>query len=148
MIRPMIAEDIPRLIEMGKDFHREATSYHPFVFSEEKLISLGYQILDDFNFMCLVHEGGEIDGMIAGAIYEQFFSFDLTAAELFLFVDKSRRGAVIGKRLVSAFEMWATSRGAREIRVGVSSGITPDRTVGFYEHLGYHRTAIQLRKVL
>ena len=147
MIRPMVEGDIPTLIDMGERFYKESPEYKLYPFSKEKLHRLGYQILNDIDYICLVYDKGGIKGMLAGALYEQFFSYGRLASELFIFVDQNARGAVAGKRLIQAFEMWANSKGATEIRVGVSSGITPDRTVGFYERLGYYHTAIQLRKV-
>jgi GNAT superfamily N-acetyltransferase len=148
VIRPMTEDDIPDLIRMGKRFYDESPEYKRYNFAQEKLYQLGLWALTEPDRMCLVYDKGGIQGMMYGMVYQQYFSTDLTASELFLFVDQDRRGALIGKRLVSAFEHWAHSMNAREIRVGVSAGINPDRVVGFYRALGYSLTASQLRKVL
>tara|TARA_R110000787_G_scaffold63838_8_gene144682 strand:- start:378 stop:824 length:447 start_codon:yes stop_codon:yes gene_type:complete len=148
MIRPMAREDIPTLIEMGRRFYEESPMYKIHAFSAPKLKWLGETYLNSLDYVALVYDKDGIQGMMAGCVYEQFFSRDLTASEMFLFVDQNRRGALIGKRLVEAFEVWAEAMGAKEIRVGVSAGIDTTRVVGFYQALGYDPTATQLRKVL
>tara|TARA_Y100001938_G_C8050326_1_gene411333 strand:- start:35 stop:481 length:447 start_codon:yes stop_codon:yes gene_type:complete len=148
VIRAMKEDDLPYLIKMGERFYNETPEYRKYKFDEIKLKQLGWICLTQPENICLVYDKGGIKGMMSGAVYEQFFSFDLTASELFLFVEKTARGALIGKKLIKAFELWANSMGAKETRVGVSSAITPDRTIGFYKVLGYCNTATILRKEL
>jgi len=148
VIRPWNEDDLDALIEMGAGFHDEAHSYHNFKFSPHRVMESFFMVLERHDQVGLCYDDGGIRGAIAGAIYPQFFSKGLTASELFVFVEPTARGGVIGKRLLSAFEEWAKAMGASEIRVGVSSGIKQERTVGLYEKLGYTPTATQLRKVL
>lgn len=148
MIRPMTVEDIPRLIEMGRDFHKESDQYNLYSFCEEKLWDMGIAALEESHQMCIVHDRNGVDGMLYGFAYEQFFSRDMSASEVFVFVSQDARGALIGKRLIKAFELWAASLGVKEMRVGVSAGITTERTVGFYEKLGYDYNSTMLKKVL
>ena len=148
MIRGMTEDDLPHLIKMGERFYNETPEYKLYKFEKAKLQELGWRCLTEPDSICLVYDKKGIKGMLAGGVYEQFFSFDLTASELFLFVEKTARGALIGKRLITGFEFWANSMGARETRVGVSSAIKTDRTIGFYKTLGYCETANILRKEL
>jgi GNAT superfamily N-acetyltransferase len=148
VIRPWEEDDLDALLALGSRFYDEAQSYRNFKFSPHKVMENFFFILERHDQVGLCYDDGEIKGAIAGAIYPQFFSKGLTASELFLFVDHGARGGVIGKRLVNAFENWAMAMGANEIRVGVSSGIKQERTIGLYEKLGYTSTATQLRKVL
>lgn len=137
------------MIEMGMAFHAEAQSYHNFKFSPQRVMENFFLILERHDQVGLLyHDDEEIKGLLGGAIYPQFFSKGLTASELFVYVKPSARGGLIGKRLMDSFENWAFAMGASEIRVGVSSGIKQERTVGLYEKLGYTPTATQLRKVL
>lgn len=148
MIRPWNEDDLDALIEMGMRFHNEAESYHNFKFSPHRVMENFFIILERHDQIGLVYDDGGIRGAIAGAIYPQFFSKGLTASELFVFVEPTARGGIIGKRLIGALELWARDMGASEIRLGVSSGIKPERTIGLYEKFGYTPTATQLRKVL
>lgn len=148
MIRPWDENDLDALIEMGMRLHNEAKAYHNFKFSPQRVMETFYAILNNSFQVGLCYDDGGIKGAMAGAIYPQFFSKGLTASELFVFVEQDARGGVIGKRMIAAFETWAINMGASEIRVGVSSGIKSERTVGLYRKLGYNPTATQLRKVL
>ena len=144
----MTLDDMPDLIRMGKKFYEESPEYKRFSFNEDKLHTLGHWAITEPDSICIVYDKNGIQGMMYGMVHEQYFSLDKSAGELFLFVNQDRRGALIGKRLVSAFEAWAHSMNAIDIRVGVSAGITPDRVVGFYKALGYTSNATMLRKEL
>lgn len=148
VVRPWVEDDLDALIDMGRRFHDEAEAYHNFEFSPHRIMQNFFAVLGSHDQVGLCYDDGGIKGAIAGAIYPQFFSKGLTASELFLFVEQTARGGVIGKRLIRAFETWAISMGACEIRVGVSAGIKSERTIGLYGKLGYNPTATQLRKVL
>ena len=148
MIRPWTEEDLDPLIAMGQRFYNEAEAYNNFEFSPYRIMQSFFAVMKSTEQVGLCYEKDGIKGAIAGAIYPQFFSKGLTASELFVFVEPTTRGGVIGKRLINAFEQWANSMGASEIRLGVSAGIATKRTVGLYEKLGYTPTATQLRKVL
>ena len=93
MIRGMKEDDLPHLIKMGERFYNETPEYKLYRFEETKLQELGWQCLTEPNSICLVYDKNGIKGMLAGGVYEQFFSFDLTASELFLFVEKNARVA-------------------------------------------------------
>ena len=58
-----------------------------------------------------------------------------------LVVDASYRHRGAGRRLVAAFESWASSRGATHLTV--RSNIIRPESHGFYERLGYTRTKTQ-----
>lgn len=149
MIRPMTLDDLPRLIEMGREFYDESEEYKLYSFDEDKLVALGHLAMEGEYAICLVHErDGTVDGMLYGFAYEQFFSEDMSASEMFVFASKDARGAFIGKRLLMAFELWAESLGVKEMRVGVSAGITTERTIGLYKKLGYNYNSTMLKKAL
>ena len=148
MIRPWTEEDLDPLIAMGQRFYNEAEAYNNFEFSPYRIMQSFFAVMKSTEQVGLCYDKDGIKGAIAGAIYPQFFSKGLTASELFVFVEPTTRGGVIGKRLINAFEQWANSMGARETRVGVSSAIKTDRTIGFYKTLGYCETANILRKEL
>lgn len=148
MIRPWLESDLDALIEMGQRFYEEAESYSNFKFSPQAVMENFYGVMNSPHQLGICYDKSGIKGAMCGAVYQQFFSKGLTASELFVFVEPNVRGGVIGKKLIKAFEQWAIGMCASEIRVGVSSGIKPQRIVGLYEKLGYTLTATQLRKVL
>ena len=47
------------------------------------------------------------------------------------------RGSRVGLQLRRAFEKWAKDRDAAEVCMGVSSGLSADKTGGMLQKLGY-----------
>ena len=124
----MTAQDIPVLIDMGAAMHKESR-YEKLDFDPEKLRHLGTNMLDQPDgWLCLVAErDSEVIGFCIGYVAPHFFGNDLP----------EHRGGMIGARLVKAYDAWCSEKGVKEPLLGVSAGITPDRTGQLYERLGY-----------
>lgn len=60
--------------------------------------------------------------LMLGEINPAFFSDDLAANDVLLFVDPSFRSNGIAKKLLDDFSQWAEVRGAKLITVGQSTG--------------------------
>jgi GNAT superfamily N-acetyltransferase len=70
-------------------------------------------------------------GMAAG----RWFARERGVVQLWgMWVEPARRGERVGERLVAAMRSWATTRGARFIRVGVVDG---SPAIAVYERLGF-----------
>ena len=138
MIRPMTAQDIPVLIDMGAAMHEESR-YANLDFDPEKLRLLGETMLGDpDSWLALVAErDGDIIGFCCGYVAPHFFGNELTSGDLAIYVVSEHRGGTIGARLVKEYTAWCEAQGVREPLLGVSAGITPDRTGQLYERLGY-----------
>ena len=138
MIRPMTAQDIPVLIDMGAAMHKESR-YEKLDFDPEKLRSLGTNMLDQPDgWLCLVAErDSEIIGFCIGYVAPHFFGNNLTSGDLAIYVVPEHRGGMMGARLVKAYDAWCSEKGVKQPLLGVSAGITPDRTGQLYERLGY-----------
>lgn len=93
----------------------------------------------------------EIDGAIRGGmlgfISEYYFSRELFAIDLFLYVDADfRRGlmsGVVARRLFQAYRDWALAQGVCEVRICVSTGIALEGSHRFFSsmdmlHIGGH----------
>ena len=61
----------------------------------------------------------------------------------YLAVDENRRGAGLGKQLMSSAENWLREHGAVKVHLMVRS--TNEAVLGFYEHLGYEDANVQVR---
>ena len=147
MIRPMTAQDIPVLIGMGAAMHGESR-YAKLDFDPEKLRGLGETILGDpDSWLALVAErDSEIIGFCIGYVAPHFFGNDLTSGDLAIYVMPEHRGGTIGARLVKLYTGWCEAKGVKEPLLGVSAGITPERTGRLYERLGYTEKYIIYKK--
>jgi GNAT superfamily N-acetyltransferase len=134
MIRPMTAQDIPVLIDMGAAMHKESR-YAKLDFDPGKLRDLGETILGNPEaWLVLVAErDGGIIGFCIGYVAPHFFGNDLTSGDLAIYVMPEHRGGTIGARLVKLYTSWCEAQG----RQG-----TYARCVGGH-HAGADRAAIR-----
>jgi GNAT superfamily N-acetyltransferase len=150
MIRPARQDDLPQLLELGRRMHQESV-YRDFEFCERRLTSYLAMVLDTPGRYCLhvAEREGRIVGFLAGYLEPFLFGRETVAHDTAFFVDRSQRGTTTAKRLIDAFRGWARERGARELCLGVSSGIEPERVGAFYERLGLSRAgAIYKQRLL
>jgi hypothetical protein len=81
---------------------------------------------------------GVPNSIFLGSIGEHYFGTDLIAADTVWYVSAQSRGSRVGLQLLRAFEKWAKERKAAEIYVGVSSGLSADKTGAMLQKLGYN----------
>ena len=138
MIRPMTAQDIPVLLVLGAEMHKESR-YANLDFDPQKLWQLGETMLGNPEawLALVVERDGDIIGFCCGYVAPHFFGTELTSGDLAIYVVPEQRGGTIGARLVKKYTAWCEAQGVREPLLGVSAGITPDRTGQLYERLGY-----------
>jgi GNAT superfamily N-acetyltransferase len=135
-----VSHDVSVLVDLGAELHAEsAYSFLPYDRRTVRELVLGY--VDDHETRCgLVATRGElVVGMIGGYLTTYYFCSERLVSDEVLFVRQDRRGGAAAVRLIRGLERWAAARGARELCLGVSTGIRPDRTGRFYEHLGFAR---------
>ena len=140
IIRPATEADVPRVYELSEGIFNESVYARTCVYSPEKVAHLVTQVIlpnPDRWFLHLAEKDGSIIGMYAGFLTEYYFSQDLMACDLALFVDPSKRGSIAAVRLIQAFEEWAFAQGAKEICPATSTMVAPERTASLYKLLGY-----------
>jgi GNAT superfamily N-acetyltransferase len=145
----MTAQDIPVLLVLGAAMHGESR-YAKLDFDPEKLRGLGETILGDpDSWLALVAErDSEIIGFCIGYVAPHFFGNDLTSGDLAIYVVPEHRGGMIGAMLVKLYTGWCEARGVKEPLLGISAGITPERTGQLYERLGYTERYIIYKKTI
>jgi GNAT superfamily N-acetyltransferase len=80
---------------------------------------------------------GEMVGFICGVVFESPFNNIIRASDLGLYIKPGTRSAVVGKRLVEAYEEWARDLGATQCWLGQSTGNRIEETADYYRRLGY-----------
>jgi GNAT superfamily N-acetyltransferase len=97
-------------------------------------------------FMAIARDEGAPVGLISGVIGAYPFSDELRACCETLFVLPEFRGRYAGVRLLRSFDAWATACSARSIYLGISTGISPDRTARLLARIGYAALGQTFRK--
>ncbi len=107
-----------------------------------------HRIGNHFNQCCFVYEveGEGIVGAVIGAIVPYFFGNDLIACDDAIYVKEKFRNFYAARKLINKFSEWGKSKGAKEICLGLSSGLATDRTKKLYEYLGFESHGYILKK--
>lgn len=139
-VRPATIEDLPHIINMAADMHTESR-YRTTTFVPGRLGQIAASLMHNPDgFAYVAEQDGELIGcMLAQIMREPWFSLEAVAYEYGVYVKPEHRGTSAGGRMVKAFKEWAVERGAMLIDLGISTGITEDRTGAFYERLGFKR---------
>lgn len=131
MIREARFVDIPRLVDLGVRFMREANYAALLPPDRTRQAKVMRQLIGDANGLILVSENeNEIEGMLGAVIMQHPFSAQWVMQELFWYLRPDRRGA--GIRLLKKAEDWARSSGATRIIL-----VAPSKRIArFYRKTG------------
>lgn len=120
-------------LRIGREMHI-AAGYKDFVWDKDKFLAF----LETPNvYAALYSIGDEYVGGMVGFTAGQYFSTDLVAKDLGLFIEEYYRGGSGAIKLIKDFEKWAIEKGAKEIYLSQSTGLKIEATKKFYESLGY-----------
>lgn len=139
--------DMDQIMALGRRLHAEgwyaSLDYDPETLRE----TLDHAMAAD-NMLALVLEAadGKLAGFFLAAETRHFFGRDHYACDLACYVAPEHRGGPGFVRMVRAYEAWCRIRGVREIHIGVSSGVTAERTARMFTKLGYSTPAMAFRK--
>lgn len=148
MIRRALLSDIPAIVELGRAMHAESRTHSGLSFNPGKVVQLLVGMLGK-PLTCLVlvsENAGEIEGGALAFIEPHWFSDDLIAQELALYVSPGKRGTLRAARLVAAIDAWAQGMGAHLLQAGCTTGVAAERTIELYERLGFSRVAIGVER--
>jgi len=144
-IRPVTTHDTDAVLIMAEAMHAESPRFRNKNFLPEKTINIVAHLASNGGGF-VAELDGELVGMIGGVLVPHFFSDFKYACDLVVFVKPDHRGSTVAIRLVKTFEKWAFENGAEEVVLGVSTGVSQERTVCVYQHLGYTLASYSLVK--
>ncbi len=145
-IRFATLEDVPAVVEAGREFHA-MTRFAAYEYNVERLsenlrgvISAGQNKNGTHCFFVAEDDQGKFCGGLIGCAERHFFSHQLVASVIHYDVLPDKRMSGAGLKLLTAFRKWAENRGAFELSVGVNSGIDMDKMDRFFKRLGFEQT--------
>jgi len=141
MIRQATAEDVPRLVEMGRRFRSETGYAKVLAENPAKMAELATQLAASGGLLVSEREG-ELVGMLGYVVYPHFISGESTAGEVFWWVEPEHRGE--GLKLLKEAERRAKAVGAEKMQM-----IAPtDRVATLYLRLGYEFVEASYQRAL
>jgi GNAT superfamily N-acetyltransferase len=129
--------DLPALLALAQRMHAEgAYSFLPFDPKKVALLFVACGAMKD-HFAAVADRGGAPVGFLGGKLATYPFCNETLATDLGFFVAPEHRASTAAVRLLRAFRAWAKERGAREVSLGVSSGVDVERIGALYERMGF-----------
>jgi len=137
LIRPVEEADRHAVLDLCRRMLEES----PYAFlpcDDDKLARCFDAYLADRENRCglAAVDEGVVIGVLAGYLSEYLFCRERIACDQIVYVVPGRRGTAAAARLVRAFQQWAATRGARELALGVSGSLEPERVGRLYQRLG------------
>lgn len=129
-------DDAPALAALGEMLH-DTSSYAGIPYNRAKVEDLMRNLAAGAGVVFVVRREGEIVGGIAGSVAAWWFSDELHGYEFSFFVRPDARNAFASIKLISAFRIWCKARGAKKLRMGITTGIHEDSTGKFYRLLDF-----------
>lgn len=143
-LRQATKADIPEILDIGTNLHGESRyagmPYDRATFTRSLEGLFAMQERGKFLILVTVDSEGHIFGGLIGGLESNFFTTAIAAKSMLIWVHPKYRGSAAALRLVSAFKDWAQKKGAVEVCILVSSGVTIGRTDRFVRRLGYKQS--------
>ena len=137
-IRCLEYADIPETVNLAYEMHQES-AFSRFRFSPEKMaVNLSAAVTHPNETFCHVMVAdGKVVGALFGYISEFLFGPDLIASDFGWFVLPEYRGSRSAVKLLKNFQAWAKANGAKEVAMGISTDVMPEKTGALLQKLGY-----------
>lgn len=142
MIRPAIEADIPKLVEMGKQFNAE-TSYKHVTYSPER-VAATCKLMMTSGFIVVAEKEGEVIGVMIGDVLTPWYSTDSMGFDYCLYIYPEHRSGITAMRMIKKFEEWCIGMGATQIRPAIGTGVP--NAARLYNALGYKSVGEQFLK--
>lgn len=137
MIRAAKNEDVGRLVELGQQLH-DTSDYVDIPFNSEKVAALLNRLIEGAGVVFIAEIDGRIVGGFAGGVTDYWFSDELVGFDYSFFIEPSSRNGITAMKLIAAFKNWCKAKGARHLKVGITTGINVERTTEFYLSMGFN----------
>lgn len=134
MIRPATLDDLPRLLALGRAMHAESR-YSVLSYSADKVLNMLMLVMQR-GLVLVAERDGQVIGGFAGIVEPHWFSTDLIATDLALFVEPNKRGGFAAAALVGGFLDWAEQRGAKMTDILINTGVRIEATAKLFDRLG------------
>lgn len=146
MIREAIPSDIPRMVDLGRVMHAESPRFNRMAFDGERAAATIARLIDMPEGFAWVYEDadGQVVGGLLGLVMPQWFSHELTACDIALFIEPAHRGSMAAVRLVNTYRAWAHDQGVEPgmVQIGILTGVEVEGTERLLQRLGWQRAGL------
>ena len=146
MIRHASQGDLDNLLSLGERMRTESTVHYPEIERgcAEGFLNASLEMPD--RFLVAVAEEDGLVGMITAVAGPYAFSSEIRSASDLLYVSPEYRGGRTAMRLVQKYKDWSDEIGAVTSIMGISTGVTPEKTGRFFEFMGFSPIGMMYRR--
>ena len=143
-IRPATLEDIPAILDLFDEAHKESPTYGEFTPDyKRQYVTLTYRCTHPDSCFFV---SDDLKAALIGHLEHVPWGIEIRAVSDFFYISKPQRGSSRAVRLVDAYEAWAQEKNVRKAYIGISTGIDVEGTIGFLEKLDYEVMGVTLSK--
>ena len=136
-IRMATLEDLDVLMDIGESMHKESPRFSRMSYSPAKVLQMFIDLINaDCGLIVVAEQDDKIIGGIAAIVSQHWFSQDLMASDIALFIVPEHRGGITAVRLVKHYVAWAKEQGAVITQMGISTGVHADETAAMFKAIG------------
>ena len=130
-------EDLDVLMDIGESMHKESPRFSRMSYSPAKVLQMFIDLINaDCGLIVVAEQDDKIIGGIAAIVSQHWFSQDLMASDIALFIVPEHRGGITAVRLVKHYVAWAKEQGAVITQMGISTGVHADETAAMFKAIG------------
>lgn len=138
--------DMTAVVNLAYEMYLES-NYTIMKFNRVKVCSLFRSTIKDKSFICLIaKKGSNVVGILLGKLFPYFFTNDLMATDIIVYVSKKHRGGLLGMRFIKLFEQWAEGNKVKCLSLGVTAGVANDKAIRLYKGMGFKHIGDCFRK--
>lgn len=133
-------EDIPAILDIALRFWKESPTYSLRPLNLDKVKRHFKSLIkgDDGIVLKAIDKDGNVLGGFCGGLIEEWQADSLMAFDYGIFVNPDKRGGASASLLINAFLFWAKASGATYVQCGTATQINTERTIKFYEKMGFN----------
>lgn len=135
MVKKASLTDVAQIVDLLRQMH-SSSSFCTISLDDEMLESSVSRMVCSDEFCVLISESsGKAVGVLIGICAPPWYSKDNIGSDVLMFVTPASRGAFASPRLIRAFVEWCRGRGAKQVRMGISTGADCGRSAEIYKRV-------------
>ncbi|MFW2152815.1 N-acetyltransferase family protein [Acinetobacter gyllenbergii] len=143
-LRLATKDDVPVLIQIGKDFIKESPNFRERSYVEQSAGEHFSRLINGEGVIFVIENDGHICGGFVGGIGNDWINNQKIAFDYVLYVKPDYRSTKAAYMLVKAFIDWAQLKGADRIQCGTTTGVEAASCINLYKKFGFKDVGVLL----
>ena len=143
-IRVATKDDVPILVQFGKDFIQESPNFSERGYVEQLAAEHFLKLINGEGVIFIVENEGNFCGAYIGGMGGEWFNSQKIAFDYVMYVKPEYRKTSVASMLVKAFIDWAQLMGADRVQCGTTTGVEAASCINLYKRFGFKDVGVLL----